>query len=116
MLHSFKRSKTVTVIVAVILNTVLSVLAIVFWINDGSVAFSFAFFCSLISFFYLCVFGITVNHDERSVFRDISFGSFGSFIIISVVGAFLISDGELIESLDFSGAADDKKAGKNKKA
>ncbi len=112
MLQSFNKTKKVTVTVAAILNAVLTILATVFWIKDGGIIFSFSFFCSLISFFFLCVFGITINHDERSVFRDISFGSFGSFIIISVVVIFIISEGEVIESLDFGG--DDGKKGKKK--
>ena len=100
MLQSFNKTKKVTIIVAAIINAVLTILATVFWIMCGNVVFSFCFFCCLIGFFYLCVFGITVNHDERSVFRDISFGSFGSLIIISVVVVFIISEGEILDGVD----------------
>ena len=100
MLQTFNKTKKVTVTVACIVNGAVTVALTVFWITYGWLIFSFGFFCSLISFFYLCVFGITVNHDERSVLRDISFGSFGSFIIITVVVIFILSEGEILEGLD----------------
>ena len=112
MLQSFNKTKKVTITVAAIINAVLTIAAIVFWIMHGNVVFSFGFFCSLISFFYLCVFGITINHDERSVLRDISFGSFGSFIIISVVVIFILSEGEILDGLDFGGGDGVKKSRK----
>ncbi len=112
MLQCFNRTKKMTLAVAAILNTFLTVTATVFWINQGNIIFSFAFFCSLISFFYLCVFGITINHYDRSLFRDISFGSFGSFIIISVVVAFILSEGEILDGLDLGGGEGGKKSRK----
>ncbi len=117
MLQSFNKTKKITITIAAIINAILTISAIIFWIKYGNVIFSFAFFCSLVSFFYLCVFGITINHNERSLFRDISFGSFGSFIIISVVVAFILSEGELLDGLDFGGGASNKKGKKktNKK-
>ena len=114
MLQSFNKTKKVTVTVAVILNAVLTILATVFWIKDGGIIFSFGFFCSLISFFFLCVFGITINHDERSVFRDISFGSFGSVIIISVVVIFILLEGDILDGVDFDISGGDSKKGKKK--
>lgn len=115
MLQSFNKTKKVTIIVAAIINIVLSITTIIFWIMQGNVVFSFGFFCSLISFFYLCVFGITINHDERSVLRDISFGSFGSFIIISVVVIFILSEGEILDGFDGFGGGDDTKKAKRSK-
>ena len=112
-LQRFNKTKKVTITVAAIINVVLTITVIVFWIMHGNVVFSFGFFCSLISFFYLCVFGITINHDERSVLRDISLGSFGSFIIISVVVIFILSEGEILDGLDFGGG-DGGKKGKKK--
>ena len=112
MLQSFNKTKKVTITVAAIINAVLTITAIVFWIMHGNVVFSFGFFCSLISFFYLCVFGITINHDERAVLRDISFGSFGSFIIISVVVIFILSEGEILDGLDFGSGNGSKKCKK----
>ena len=112
MLQNFNKTKKVTITVAAIINAVITITAIVFWIMHGNVVFSFGFFCSLISFFYLCVFGITINNDERLVFRDISFGSFGSFIIISVVVIFILSEGEILDGLDVGGGDGSKKSKK----
>lgn len=112
MLQTFHKTKKVTVAVACLLNALLTIAFLVFWIMDGNVIFSFGFFSSLISFFYLCVFGITINHDERSVLRDISFGSFGSFIILTVVVIFILSEGEILEGADLDldlGGNDSKK-------
>ena len=115
MLQNFNKAKKITITVAGIINAVLTITAIVFWIMHGNVVFSFGFFCSLISFFYLCVFGITINHDERSVLRDISFGSFVSFIIISVVVIFILSEGEILDGFDCFGGGDDTKKRKRSK-
>lgn len=114
MLKPFNKTKTVTVTVAGILTAVLAILAIIFWIRDGSVIFSFAFFSLIISFFFLCVFGITVNHNERSVLRDVSFGGFGAFLIIAVLVTLILSDGELLEGLDFGGGSEGGKKGTKK--
>lgn len=116
MLQTFHKTKRVTVTVACIVNGLLTISLMVFWIINGSTIFSFGFFASLISFFYLCVFGITINHDERSVLRDISFGSFGSFIIITVVVIFLLTEGEILDGLDvdLSDFGGSKKANKKK--
>lgn len=116
MLQTFHKTKKVTVTVACILNALLTIAFLVFWIMEGNIIFSFGFFSSLISFFYLCVFGITINHDERSVLRDISFGSFGSFIILTVVVIFILSEGEILEGFDLSGDSSDKKKNSTKDA
>lgn len=100
MLQGFGKTKKVTVTVAVLLNLLLLIAAAVLWIGTGSVFFSFGFFSLWISLFYLCVFGITVGHDERSVLRDVSFGSFGSFIILTVVVIFILSEGDILDGLD----------------
>ena len=114
MLQTFSKTKKATIIIASIINSALTISATVLWIMYGNVIFSFGFFCSLISFFYLCVFGITINHDERSVFRDISFGSFGSLIIIAVVVIFIISEGDIFDGFDFGGDGSDRKSKKSK--
>ncbi len=112
MLHIFSIGKGVTITVAVIINIVLTIISTVLWIKYGNVIFSFGFYCSLIGLFYLCVFGITINHDERAVFRDISFGSFGSLMIIAVVVIFILSEGDVLDGLDFGGGGRNKKGKK----
>lgn len=113
MLAIFSKSKKATISIACVLNAVLTVALTVFWIKYGLVLYSFGFFASLISFFFLCVYGITVNHEERPLLRDISFGGFGSFIIITVVVLFILSEGDIIDGLDVS---DIGGGGKKKKA
>lgn len=101
MFQNFHKAKKMTVGVGATINILLLVVSVVLWIINNAGFFSFCFFCLLISLFYLCVFGITLNHEERFVLRDISFGSFGSFIIITVVVIFILSEGEILENLDF---------------
>lgn len=113
MLQIFNKTKKITITLATIINLILTITLLVLWIMEDSLFYSFGFFGTLISIFYLCVFGISINHDERSVLRDISFGSFGAFIIISVVIIFILSEGEILDGLDF-GAGNDGKAKKKK--
>lgn len=114
MLEGFRKSKKVTILVACILNGLLTIGALIFWIKDGPMFFSQMFFASLISFFYLGVFAVTINHEERSVLRDISFGAFGSLIIITVVVVLILSGGDLLDGADIGGG-DGKKKGKKVK-
>lgn len=109
LLQMFSKTKTVTVTVSVVISVLSAIAAVVFWITDGGVIFSFGFFSLVLLSFYLCVFGISVNHDERSVLRDLSFGSFGTFIIVTVVVVFILSEGEILDGLDFGGGDGSKK-------
>lgn len=43
--------------------------------------------------------GISLNNTERKVLRDISFGSFGSFIIITIVVLCIISKGDALADI-----------------
>lgn len=111
VLSLFGKSKKITLIIAGIINVALSVTLAFLWIFYGYALWSFAFFCSMISFFYLLVFAFTVGHNERSTLRDISFGSFGAFIVISLVVIFILSEGDIIDGLDlgFEGKANKKR-------
>ena len=44
MLQSFNKTKKVTITVATIINSILTITAIVFWIMHGNIVFSFSFF------------------------------------------------------------------------
>jgi len=111
MLQTLSKTKRVTLSIATIINIALLVIAVVFWIKTGEIFFSFGFFCLLISLFFICVFGITVNHNERFVLQDISYGSFGSFVILTVVVIVIISEGDFLDGagLDIGGKKDKKK-------
>lgn len=114
MLQVWAKTKRVTVTVAVIVNMLLMVAEIVLWVMYGNAIYSFGFFSLLISLFYLCVFGITINHDERPVLRDVSFGSFGSFIILTVVVIAILSEGDILDGLDFDLSGGGKKKKKSR--
>ncbi len=101
MLQIFNKTKAVTVTVACIINAILITSLIVLIIRYGDFIFKYGVFCSLISWCYLGVFGVTINHSERPVFRDLSFGSFGTFVILIVVVIFILSEGEILDGLDF---------------
>ena len=60
MLQSFNKTKKVTITVAAIINAVLTITAIVFWIIHGNVVFSFGFFCFRKRFF-ACILSLTCS-------------------------------------------------------
>lgn len=97
MLQTYSKTKKVTLSIATIINLVLLVVAVVYWIRTGGTFFSFGFFCLLVTLFSICVFGVTINHDERPVLRDISYGSFGAFVILTVVVIVILSEGDILE-------------------
>jgi hypothetical protein len=98
MLQIYSKTKKVTISIAAIINFILLVVVIIYWIRTGDTSFSFGFFCLLISLFHIGVFGVTINHDERPVLRDISYGSFGSFVILTVVVIVILSEGDALEA------------------
>ncbi len=101
MLQIFSKSKKVTVTIAAIIIAALMAAAISLWILRDAGFYSFGFFSLLISMFFLCVFGININQEKRPVLRDISFGSFGTFVIITVVVLAILSEREVLSELDF---------------
>ena len=100
-LQVFSKTKRFSISIACVAIFILLILAIVFWIRTSQILYSFAFFSLLITLFYICVFGISINHDERIVMRDISYGSFGSFIILTIVVIAILSEGDFLDSFDF---------------
>lgn len=98
---------------AVIIVSIMLVVFVVLWIRHRTLFFSFGFFSMLLSLFYHCVVGVTVNNN-RLVLRDISFGSFGVFIIISMVVLFILTEGEILDGLDIGDVGDGEKT-KHKK-
>jgi len=95
----FNAPKKCTMITSGIINAMLTISTLILWITKGNIVFSFAFFASIITLFYILVMGISVDHKERNVLRDISFGSFGSFVIVTVVVLFIISEGDIVADL-----------------
>lgn len=115
MLQVFSKTKKQTLLIATLLLLVFAVISVVEWIKTGSVMYSFRFFALLETAIELCVFGVTVNHDERSVLRDISFGGFGALIITVIVVAVILSEGDVVELGDLDIEVKSKKEKKNNK-
>ncbi|MBQ3547858.1 MAG: hypothetical protein IJA44_05245 [Clostridia bacterium] len=112
-LEKFINAKKLIITVFSIFSGALTITMMIFWIICGDLFFSFSFFGLLLLLFYICVFGITANQNKRSVLRDISFGSFGAFIILTVVVITILSEGELFDGLDLDlGFGEKKKKGK----
>ncbi len=90
-----------TILIFVIINVALIILAVVFLIITADVLYSFGFFGLVLAGIYLCVLGVLVKHEERLVLRDISFGSFGAFIILTIVVLTILSEGDMLDGLQF---------------
>ncbi len=113
LVQLFTKIKKYICISGVVIGSIMLVAFVVFWIKRGGVFFSFGFFSTLLTLFSIGVMGVTANN-KRDALRDISFGSFGAFIIISIVVLFVISDGEILEGFDVGGGESSKKSKKNK--
>ncbi len=101
MLQFFGKSKKATVALACIADVVMMAVYIMRWITkDNDVFDSFAFFSLLMTLFYICIFGFAVNHEKRKTLRFISFGSFGAFIAVAFVAAFIVSEGEVLDGIE----------------
>lgn len=85
----------------------------VLWIKNGYEFYSFAFFNSVFTLFYVVVDAVTVGEYDRLVIRDISFGSFGIFLVIAFVVIFIISEGEILDGV-FEGVFDFGSTGETK--
>ena len=86
MLSLDKKTKNVTLVLAMLVNICMLAWFLVMWISSADTGFSYGFFALVLSLGYLCAFGVSVGHDERPVLRDISFASF-SIIVSAVVVA-----------------------------
>ncbi len=113
-LQHFKNLKKIILFIATVLLLVLVIYAMSLWTRTGAVLYSYGFFSLVLILFYLGVYGVTVNK-SRPVLRDISYGSFGSFIILTVVIVVILSDGELdgFDGIDVGGSSG-KKQKRNK--
>jgi hypothetical protein len=106
-----QRKMAVTVIFALV-EILFIVMAIIFWVKFGAEYYALEFFSLLIVGFYTVILAVTVNddpssekkeyenlkqafldenEDKRSVLRDVSIGSLGAFIAVSVVALVLVA-------------------------
>ncbi len=108
LVQLFPEIKNYICAVGVVIGCIMLVVFMVLWIRSTTVFYSFGFFSALLSLFSHCVMAVTANN-KRDALRDISFGSFGAFIIISLVVLFIITEGEILEGFDISGGESNKK-------
>lgn len=111
-LQIYSKTKRFSISISIALISILMIITIIFWIKTNSVFFSFGFFSLLIALFYLGVFGISINHDERAVIRDVSYGSFGSFVMLTVIVIVILSEGCVLDGLDIGGEGKPKNKSK----
>ena len=99
-----------------ILVFILTVLSLVYWLGEETVTakYSTCFFSFLIAIYYIFVFEISVNNENRKLLRDISYANFGTYVIITFVALIVISSGEVLEGV-FDGIGGGSVEGKNKK-
>lgn len=106
--------KHIFIAIFIIIEAVLLVLSVIFWIREGGEYCAFSFFSMLICVFYTGVCAITVDEEERRILRDISFGSFGVFILVSIIVILIISQGEACDGCDCCDCGDFGGSGKRK--
>lgn len=115
------------------------VIAIIFWVRLGGEYYALELFSLVIAGFYTGVLAVTVNDDptgnmpeyediiqaikakaddKRNALRDVSLGSFGAFIVVSVITLALVAgdgcDCDCSDGCDCGGSGD-KKAKRAKK-
>lgn len=82
---------------------------LVLWLSNGNTIYSFGFFMLVFSGYFLVGYGVTACND-RHVFSDLSFCSFGAFLMVLIV-LIIISEGGILDVLDmpFSGGSGHKR-------
>lgn len=85
------------------LDIVIIGVAIYNWIIEGEAFWSFLFFAAVVMFFYIIALRVVDNDEEffgtkGSFVRTVSFFSFGIFILVTLIVAALLSEGD-----DFNG-------------
>ena len=82
------------IVILSVLETGLIIASVVFWCIRGGDFYAFSLFCHVIAVFYTIVLGFTVDEEERSLLRDVSFGGFGAFLIIGLIVIIVLSGGD----------------------
>lgn len=103
LVRLFPNAKKFVLTIATIGTIAMLIAFAVMWIKNGYEYYSFAFFNSVFTLFYVVTDAVTIGEYDRNVVRDISFGSFGIFLVIAMVVLFIISEGEILEPV-FDGA------------
>ncbi len=111
----FSRGKKIVLAVSTVLTVAMLIAFAVLWIKNGYEFYSFVFFNTVFTLFYVVVDAVTIGDFDRLVTRDISFGSFGIFFAVAIVVLFILSEGDIFDGvLDFGSIGDGKGKKKNR--
>lgn len=85
---------------AIAAGVIFSVVMLILWIRNGGFLFGFSFFTSVFTAILTTALALSLDGEAFVAPKYISFGSFGVFIIITVIVLLVLSDGELLDGLD----------------
>ena len=115
-----RENKHILIVIFAIIELGLIITSIVFWVNRGGEIYAIMFFALVLSSFYTAVLAVTVDEDERTAIRDCSFGSYGFYLVATVVVIVILlgaagCDDCSCDGCDCSGCCDsDKPKSKNR--
>lgn len=119
LVRLFSKTRKFVLSIATLGTIAMLIAFAVLWIKNGYEYYSFAFFNTVFTLFYVVTDAVTISEADRNVIRDISFGSFGIFLVIAMVVLFIITEGEILEGVfegvfDFGTSDGTKKSKKHK--
>ena len=85
LMVALRENKHILIFIFALIEIALLITSIVFWVKRGGEIYAIMFFSLLLSSFFTAVLAVTVDEDERSVMRDCSFGSYGFYLVATVV-------------------------------
>ncbi len=91
LLTVFAQVKQPIVTVVIVLEVALVIASVVFWVQRGGDFYAFSLFSLLIAGFYTFAYALTVGEEDRSILRDISFGSYGCFLFVALAALLAIA-------------------------
>ena len=84
---------------AIILGVIFAVIMLIIWIKNRGFLHGFGFFTSVFTAILTVALALSLDSESFSAPKRISFGSFGVFLVITVIVIFILSEGELLEGL-----------------
>ena len=86
---------------AAILAALCALSSLIYSFGSNAPFWVFACFASLLGAVFLIPMVRLTGHPERGALRQSSFAGFGAFVLITIVVVFLLSEGEILDGLDF---------------
>lgn len=80
-----RESKHILIVIFAIIELGLIITSIVLWVKRGGEIYAIMHFSLVLATFYTAVLAVTVDEDERTAIRDCSFGSYGFYLVATVV-------------------------------